>query len=190
MLECYQFRDMSILEHGLSVAAWFRDLHGHLASGSPLAGRWRLPDWIYDPILVHKLLDANVLEIYQVYHDCGKPFCRTVDSEGQQHFPNHAEISRQRWLEHSAATEDCRQIGRLIGMDMDIHLLRSDGLEEFARRTEAISLLLTGLCEIHSNAEMFGGIESTGFKIKWKHINKLGRRIIELVRREAGEQTS
>jgi hypothetical protein len=46
--------------------------------------------------------------------------------------------------------------------------------------------LLTGLCEIHSNARMFGGIESTGFKIKWKHLDKMGKRIIERIRSKSG----
>lgn len=66
-------------------------------------------------------------------------------------------------------------------MDMDIHVLKSDGVEEFASRPEAISLLLTGLAEIHANAEMFGGIESTSFKIKFKQINKRGKQIINLL---------
>ena len=64
-------------------------------------------------------------------------------------------------------------------MDMDIHLLKADGIEEFASRPEAATLLLTSLAEIHSNAAMFGGIDSTSFKIKWKHINKRGKKIIE-----------
>ena len=51
-----------------------------------------------------------------------------------------------------------------MAMDMDVHTLKSEGIEEFAQRPEAASLLLTGLCEIHSNAQMFGGMESTGFK--------------------------
>jgi len=181
MLTCYQFQDMNILEHGQSVAAWFADLYEHLINGSPLAREWRMPDWIYDPKLKQNLLDFDVLETYQIYHDCGKPLCRTVDEDGRQHFPNHAEVSRQRWLEcdRSNGSPLAQQIARLIAMDMDVHTLKSEGIEEFAQRPEAASLLLTGLCEIHSNAQMFGGMESTGFKIKWKHINKVGKRILE-----------
>ena len=72
-------------------------------------------------------------------------------------------------------------IGGLIGMDMDIHLLNAESLKEFSERPEAISLLITGLCEIHSNAAMFGGIDSTSFKIKYKHIDKRGRQLLNLI---------
>jgi len=182
MKTCFQFENMSVLDHGLSVHAWFSDLYGHLMNGSPLTRQWRLPDWIYDPIIKERILDFDLLRTYQIYHDCGKPLCRTVDENGRQHFPNHAEISRQRWLECSDRSETSQQIAKLIAMDMDIHLLKNDGLDEFAQRKEAISLLLTGLCELHSNAQMFGGVDSTGFKIKWKHTNKMGARILERIR--------
>lgn len=66
---------------------------------------------------------------------------------------------------------------------MEIHLLKSDMVEEFCKdKKTALTLLLIGLCEIHSNSEMFGGIESTSFKIKWKAISKNGRRIINYLK--------
>ena len=182
MRECFQFKDMSVLDHGISVHEWFKDLHGHLTRGTPLAKQWRLPDWINDPLIIERLFDFDILATYQIYHDCGKPFCRIVDEQGRQHFPNHAEVSRQRWLECSDGSEAALQIARLIGMDMDAHLLKSEGVAEFASRPEAVSLLVTALCEIHSNSVMFGGIESTSFKIKWKQINKIGNRILEALR--------
>jgi hypothetical protein len=188
MRTCFQFEDQSILDHGLSVHAWFKDLYAHLMQGSPLQREWRLPEWIsqQDPLLRAKLLDFDLLALYQIYHDCGKPLCRTVDENGKQHFPNHAEMSQKRWLECSDNSPQAQQIARLIAMDMDIHLLKSEQLEEFSKRPEAISLLLTGLCELHSNAQMFGGIESTGFKIKWKHLNKMGKRILDRIRDAQG----
>jgi hypothetical protein len=189
MKTCFQFESQSVLDHGLSVHAWFCDLYGYLMNGSPLTRQWRLPDWINDPVIKEKLLDFDLLKTYQIYHDCGKPLCRTVDENGRQHFPNHAEISRQRWLECSDDSETAQQIAQLIAMDMDVHLLKNDGLDEFAQRKEAISLLLTGLCELHSNAQMFGGMESTGFKIKWKQMNKMGARILERIRQsQSGAQ--
>jgi hypothetical protein len=182
MRSCYQFQDMNILEHGESVALYFRDLHGHLFQNKAIEQEWRLPDWLTSPdflsLIKGKLLDFDLLQTYQIYHDCGKPLCRTVDEEGRQHFPYHAEVSAKRWWECADGSPEALQIARLIGMDMDIHLLKAEGLEEFCRRPEAISLLLTGLCEIHSNARMFGGIESTSFKIKWKNLDKMGRRIL------------
>lgn len=187
MLTCFQFEDMNVLQHGQSIHEWYCDLYDHLFHGKPLKLQWRLPGWLNDaqPIIKEKLLDFDILKTYQIYHDCGKPLCRTVDENGKQHFPNHAAVSKQRWLECSDGSPEALAIAELIGMDMDIHLLKSDGLEEFANRKEAISLLLTGLCEIHSNARMFGGIESTGFKIKWKHLDKMGKRIIERMKSDS-----
>jgi hypothetical protein len=40
-------------------------------------------------------------------------------------------------------------------------------------------LLLTGLAEVHANAKMFGGLESTSFKIKFSQIEKRGNAIIK-----------
>lgn len=180
MLSCFQFQDMNILQHGQSVALWYKELYEHLVQGKPLTSQWRLPDWIYSPVIVPQLLDFDLLQIYQIYHDCGKPLCRTVDADGRQHFPNHAAISAERWLARADGSPEALQIARLIGMDMDIHLLKADGLAEFACRPEAMSLLLTGLCELHSNAQMFGGIESTSFKIKWNQLSRMGKRIIEM----------
>jgi hypothetical protein len=182
MLSCYQFENMNVLEHGISVHEWFCDIYDHLMQGKPLSRQWRLPQWIYDPLIKEKLLDFDILRLYQIYHDCGKPLCRTVDQDGRQHFPDHARFSKQRWQECTDDSPEARQIAELIGADMDIHLLKSEGMAEFASRKEAISLLLTGLCEIHSNARMFGGIESTGFKIKWKHLDKTGKRILGQIR--------
>lgn len=191
MLSCYQFEDMNVLQHGQSIHEWFCDLYDHAVHGKPLKLEWRLPGWLADaqPLIKEHLLDLDILRLYQIYHDCGKPLCRTVDENGRQHFPNHAPISRERWLECSDGSPEALQIAELIGMDMDIHLLKSEGLDEFANRKEALSLLLTGLCEIHSNARMFGGpigMESTGFKIKWKHIDKMGKRIIERLKSKPG----
>lgn len=118
------------------------------------------------------------MKLYQIYHDCGKPLCRTVDEQGQ-HFPNHSEVSKQQWLKYSDGSKIALQIAELIGMDMDVHLLKSVDIENFSIRKEAISLLITSLCEVHSNAIMFGGIDSIGFKIKWKHLNKVGKHIIK-----------
>lgn len=44
----------------------------------------------------------------------------------------------------------------------------------------AITLLITGLSEIHSNAKMFGGTDSTSFKIKLKSITQRGKQIFKI----------
>lgn len=182
MVTCFQFQSMNVLEHGQSVHAWFCDLYAHLRHGRDLQRSWRLPDWINDPLLMEKLLDFDLLKTYQIYHDCGKPLCRTVDEQGRQHFPDHARVSAQRWQECSNGSAEAEQIGRLIAMDMDAHTIKAEGIAEFAARPEAVSLLVTALCEIHSNADMFGGIESTSFKIKWKALEKTGKRLLAALR--------
>lgn len=174
MRSCNQTSGMTILEHGEMVAAYYRDLICHIRDGKPLTYEWRLPEWISNPLLLEGLPSDEIMGEYHLFHDVGKPACRTIDADGRQHFPDHAAVSRQVWLEAGGDP----QIGELIGMDMDIHLLTGDGVEEFAQRPQACALLLTGLAEVHANAAMFGGIESTSFKIKWKHLAKRGKAIL------------
>ena len=177
MLACEQTSGMNMMQHGASVYEFFLDLKSHICSGTPLSNDWKLPEWVSNPMLWEKLLTPAIVEEYQLFHDCGKPFCRTVDEAGKQHFPDHAATSEKIWREIGGN----EQVATLIGMDMDIHLLKDDGIAEFAKHPEAASLLLTGLAEIHSNAKMFGGIDSTSFKIKWKHIDKRGKKIVALL---------
>ena len=178
MESCQQTHGMNVLQHGLSVNMYFHDLRNHILKGTPLEFEWKLPEWINDPFLWDSLIDLEHLNQYQIYHDCGKPFCLTIDEEGKSHFPNHAEVSSIIW----------RSLGKpeietyLMAHDMDIHLLKSENLDEFCNLPHALTLLLTGFCEIHSNSSMFGGIDSTSFKIKWKKINKLGNKIIQSIK--------
>lgn len=46
---------------------------------------------------------------------------------------------------------------------------------------ETLTLLVTSLCEIHANADMFGGIESSSFKIKFKQLDRRGNQIIKKI---------
>jgi hypothetical protein len=180
MRTCLQFRDQDVYEHGLSVRRRYTELRDHLLEDVPLRTEWRLPDWIRSPDIIRCLedVDEDVVEAYQVYHDCGKPMCRVVDPDGRQHFPDHARVSRERFLECSDGRGTARMIADLIGMDMDVHKLRASDLEEFRARPQALTLLITALCEVHANSEMFGGIDSVGFKIKWKHLDRFGGRMV------------
>lgn len=177
---CFQTRTQSVLEHGYSVADYCSDLLDHLCVGEPLGFDWRLPDWLKEPdsrkLILDRLLPDHMMVTYQIYHDCGKPYCRTVDEDGRQHFPGHAALSAQVWR----GLGGDEQVARLIERDMDIHLLKAEGLEDFAAQPEAASLLLTGLAEVHSNAAMFGGIESASFKAKWKQIDRRGRALVKI----------
>lgn len=177
MARCAQTPTQSVLDHGRSVLATFAQLRAHLEDGEPLPDWWRLPEWTRTPGLLDRLPEPDILAEYQEFHDCGKPYCLAVDAEGRRHFPGHAAASEAVWLAMGGSPE----AARLMGMDMDAHLLKADGLAEFAARPEAAALLLTALAEVHSNALMFGGTDSDGFKIKAKHLDKRGRQIIALL---------
>lgn len=181
MRACYQSAGQDMLQHGDAVAAQFDVLVAYLEGTAPLPADWRLPAWLdaaTGKLLLAMLPDRETLRLYHRYHDCGKPRCRTVDAEGRQHFPDHARLSREVWLAHGGAPA----VADLIGMDMDLHLLKAEGVPEFARRPQAAALLLTGLAEIHANAAMFGGPDSTSFKIKLKHIERRGKPITQLLK--------
>ncbi len=171
---CPQTKTQNVLEHGFSVARYFRDLQKHIADGSELKYEWRLPEWIHKDILWNNLLDLKSIIRYQIYHDCGKPFCRVEDDKGH-HFPNHADWSYRVWRDMCGLDY---QEAKLMQMDMDIHLMKPGEEKEFAYRKEAATLLITSLCELHSNASMFGGIQSVSFKIKIKKLFKFGKRIL------------
>jgi hypothetical protein len=174
MRECYQFETVSMLQHGQSVFDYYEDLRWYLSLGRPPQKyQWKLPEWV-DIIDSSELPDYDIMREYMVCHDCGKPICREVDQYDKQHFPNHAEVSAKRWLQYSS-DED---VANLIRMDMDAHTVCGDEIEEFKQRPQVKTLLISALCELHSNAAMFGGIESTSFKIKWKRLDKLGRKVL------------
>lgn len=180
MKNCEQTKDRSVLQHGESVRDHLFDLINHLRSGTGLKYDWRLPNWVLEnrDSIISSLPDDETLELYTTYHDCGKPFCLRVDSEGKRHFPNHAEVSYNIFnqvFNNPVASS-------LILHDMDIHLLKSVGVLEFCKNPYALTLLLTGLAEIHSNCQMFGGVDSTSFKIKWKSINSRGKEIFKLIK--------
>lgn len=176
MKNCEQTKGQSVLDHGISVKNYLFDLINHLRNNTNLKYDWLLPDWVYDnkDLIIRSLPSDDTLELYTTYHDCGKPFCLTIDSDGKRHFPNHAEVSynifKQVFNDEIAA--------ELVRHDMDIHLLKSDGVDEFCKNPFALTLLLTGLAELHSNAQMFGGLDSISFKIKWKSINQRGKQIL------------
>lgn len=175
MRACEQARGQSVLDHGYAVAARFEELRAHLAESAPLESWWRVPDWARAPGLLTLLPDLGIMRDYLVFHDCGKPFVVETDSDGRRHFPGHAAASEAIWL---AAGGD-PMAARLMGMDMDAHLLRAEGVAEFGARPEATALLLAAVAEVHANAAMFGGTDSDSFKMKAKHIDKRGRQALQ-----------
>jgi hypothetical protein len=174
MQNCEQTAGQSILDHGLAV---WKQLQ-KLTSGD--TSDMRLPQWYkaYKDQILSSLHPLHILEQYTVLHDCGKPYCLQFDENGRRHFPNHAEISRQTYEKHYGTEGDHAIIAELIGLDMICHTESADDiLKRNLSDATLCSLLLTALAEIHANAQMFGGIESTSFKIKFKKLEKTGNRI-------------
>lgn len=185
MENCYQFERQSVAEHGRSVANYYLDLIQHIQDRRELRHEWKLPQWVFSPTLLHRQLPFQPVITYLVMHDCGKPFCRTVDTDGRQHFPDHARVSGDvfdhvRQVSSYTYSSDDELVSRMIREDMDVHLLKADGVEEFAQRDTAPTLLLAGLSELHSNAVMFGGLDSVGFKSKWKNLDRRGKALMKL----------
>lgn len=180
MQNCEQTKGQTLFDHGVSVKNHLFDLINHLRFGDELLYVWRLPDWVMDNknCILCSLPSDETLMLYTTYHDAGKWACLEVDENGRRHFPNHAEVS----YEYFKKVFDNDVAAELILHDMDIHLLKAVGVEEFSKNPHALTLLLTGLAEIHSNSRMFGGMESTSFKIKWKSINQRCKQIIKLIK--------
>ena len=219
MRGCEQAPGYSVWQHCQDVYDTYLAVKVYARSGcldSAPAG-WRLPAWISDPIVnKDELASSRSAREYLLWHDCGKPFCLEVDSEGRRHFPCHAEKSAEtwgrmrrvelskQWLEELLAAgpnfPECakrwasydiaqeRQVETLIRMDMDAHNLTAETLDEFSRRPEAVTLLLAAVAEVHANAKMFGGFDSPSVKIKIKHLDRRGRQVIDRIRHAATER--
>lgn len=181
MLACEQTAGLDVLAHGRLVHDHYKALVGALEEGRLPEGDWRLPDWVRSPVLLERRLPAEVVAEYQIFHDCGKPYCLEIDDAGRRHFPGHAAMSEQVWL----AVGGDPLAARLMGMDMDAHLLKAEDTAAFAARPEAATLLLTALAEIHANASMFGGTGSDSFKIKAKRLSQRGKQVVGLIETSA-----
>lgn len=180
MKSCPQTDNQSVYEHGISVREYTFDLLNHLKHNTPLVFEWKLPDWLIEnkDYILSTLVSEDRLILYTELHDIGKPFCLEIDDQGKRHYPNHAEVSYQVFKQ--LYNDDV--VADLIRKDMDFHLLKSEDKKAFANYEYATTLLLVSLAELHSNAALFSGIESISFKIKWKHTNKTGKQILELMK--------
>lgn len=177
MQNCYQTDTQSVYQHGISVKKHTFQLIDILKLNNFNFTSYKLPDWFlqYRNQLLQNLLSEDIIREYTIYHDCGKPYCLFIDENGKRHFPDHVNKSYQVWLSVGGSPI----VAKLISMDMCIHTMKSCDIDDFIKHNEAITLLIVGLAEIHSNAVMFGGINSNSFKIKWKQINKKGKQICQ-----------
>lgn len=180
MMECEQTKGQSVYQHGLSVHSHLKELKEMLRSGEHL-DKWRVPTQVLEKSqeILDNIHDDETLYMYTVFHDCGKPQCREVDAGGRVHFPNHAEVSKRVFLQHS----NNQIVANLIGWDMVIHTSSADEINEMLEKhwtkKDAYTLILSSLSEVHSNANMFGGIESTSFKSKYKKIQRRCNQILK-----------
>ena len=168
-----QAKMQSILQHGFSVWSYTRRLIQGDTEG------FRLPQWyvVHKDSILDNLHDYKTIKHYNIWHDLGKPYCITFDEAGKQHFPNHAQKSKEIWDQHFP---DRSIISTLIEHDMDFHTLKAEQiLEQNLSTKDLCTLMITALAELHSNANMFGGIESDSFKIKFKKLEKLGNKICD-----------
>lgn len=181
MQACEQTKGQSVYQHGISVKEHIFQLIEYLKTGQ-ISGDWRLPEWLseYRQQILSVLLPQDIIEEYATYHDCGKPYCKSIDENGRPHFTDHANVSYETWLRVGGS----REAAKLMKMDMIIHTMKACDIDEFITHPEACTLLLAGLAEVHSNAKMFGGMDSTSFKIKWNQINKRGKAICQKLFKE------
>lgn len=177
MQKCLQTENQSVYEHGLSVKNYTFQIIQILKTEDNNSNNLKLPDWIfqYQKEILQSLYPEKIIEEYTTFHDLGKPYCLIIDEFGKRHFPNHSEVSYQTWL----AIGGNKSVANLIRMDMKIHQIKAIEIDEFIKYPEAITLLIVGLAEVISNAQLFGGFESDSFKIKYKQINKRGKAICE-----------
>lgn len=170
MRACYQFRTQNVLEHGDAVWERYRQLL-HAAKRGRLPEGWRRPKWWTEEagaLLLEQQPTQSCMQNYLRYHDCGKPLCLTVDAEGRSHFPDHAHASSKRWQDAGGAPDEVW----LMAQDMALHCGSAAECETLRGHPLLPGLMFAALAELHSNAEMFGGVETASFKAKAKHLER------------------
>lgn len=184
MVNTEQTKGQSVLEHGTSVNKYYKELLTILLDSKDNI-QWKLPTWLTDnkEFILSNLHNEDIVNEYQIMHDCGKPYCLEIDADGKRHFPNHAQVSHDTYKEIS----DNKIVANLILNDMTFHTIKSEDLIDFIKSNDIktiITLLVTALCELHSNANMFGGIDSDSFKIKFKQLDRRGKQAMTLLNKK------
>lgn len=172
MKSTLQTEGMNVLQHGINVWKYTRRLLDNDIEGM------KIPDWFKEnqQYIISNCYNRKIMKQYTIFHDCGKPQTLYYDEFGRRHFPNHAQISEQVWNENNG----CTIIGTLIGLDMMFHTETAEQIISRGLSKEILcSLLISSLAELHSNAEMFGGITSESFCIKYKRLNQRAKKIIK-----------
>lgn len=174
MEETYQMEGLNLLQHGQQVWHYYERLLNGDHEGM------KIPDWYtqHQEFISQNLYPRDIIEIYTVWHDIGKTETVQVGEDGRKRFPGHAEASERIWLSLGGDPE----IATLMGLDMIFH---TESAEQILQRNlEAkvlCTLMLAALAELHANAEMFGGITSESFCIKFKKLRQRARKILAVL---------
>jgi len=173
MKNCEQMKGLSVLQHGFMVKNYTFDLINHL-KGKPSKYTWNIPSIITDnkELILENLLPYSIIKEYTILHDLGKPYCLSIDSDGKRHFTDHANVSYKTYINLPGNNPD---VAYLILHDMDLHLGNVDNIDKKYIYTQ----IIVSLSELHANAQMFGGIESTSFKIKLKKLTQSIKKILK-----------
>lgn len=151
-------------EHGESVNRWYKELCTDPSGLNCLeAEQWFSQ---YQPI---------DLSEYHINHDIGKPYCIEYDEDGKAHYPNHSAISHQTYCDTFNACPNS-MTAQLILHDMDFHTARGEQICETWKLPFSDHLMATAWAELEANAELFGGRDSTSYKIKRKQLLKCLKR--------------
>lgn len=172
MEQTYQMENLNVLQHGQMVWKYYQKLLNNDTDDM------RIPNWFsqYRTQILANLYSQNMIQEYTIYHDIGKIVTISIDENGKRHFPNHAVASESMWLEMGGDPT----IARLMGLDMIFHTETAEQIIERNLDIKMIcTLMLAALAELHANANMFGGIKSESFCIKFKKLEKRAKKICQ-----------
>lgn len=165
MQACQQTAGLNVLQHGVLVSLAYSEMLKELRKGTHqeefLQGMF--------PLLEPLLFEEELMSRYHVYHDCGKPFCQATE---ERKFPDHEARSFEQW---SLIFPEDKIVANLMLNDMKFHAGNNDA--EFYSSELAPSLYLTSWAELEANSSMFGGHESTSYKIKRKRLIQQGKKL-------------
>jgi hypothetical protein len=178
MRETYQFQNIDMIEHGIMVNNEYLILLNALKTNDTNYLKSMGFNLTIEQMnfLLENQYDLITMRNYQIYHDCGKPFCKTIDESGKIHYPEHAKKSYEIYGKYFGFD----LVAELILNDMNFHILKGDDLYNWIKtknKSFLASLYLTAWSEIIANSTMFGGFESDSFKIKRKRLIQSGKRL-------------
>jgi hypothetical protein len=188
MIDCmkntWQVPDrQTVYEHCVAVRDRALDLYDYIVGGIiELKYEWKIPEWVdtqKEVIRIELLQNTprSVIDRYTYYHDCGKPLVAEF-RDGKMHFTGHEWYSE---YVYKGFLRNDRAVIRLIKNDMLIHRSKANDVEKLKNLRERMALLIVSLSEVHANAELFGGLESDSFKMKWKKVDSRGKALLKLL---------